>query len=112
MELGSGFFPRGINFVAVLPNVHHFFREHRPAKEIVERGDVGSPGIDLRDAGNSAEFVFSTVLKGDGGALVGNDRLRRVDNGLQDPFQVQRRGDLVADGHQHFEDLHFALSQQ
>ncbi len=80
LELGSGLFARGgIYFVAVLANVHHFFGEHGPTKEVVERGNVRCAGIDLSETSDGAKFVLSTVLEGDGSALIGNHRLRRID---------------------------------
>ncbi len=52
------------------------------------------------------------MLQGNGSTFIGDHCLRRVDNGLQNPFQVQGGGDLLANGHQHFQNLYFALRLQ
>ncbi len=82
-ELGASFFARGINFSAVLPNVYHLSGEHRPAQDVVERGDVRSVGVDLRDTCEGAELVLSTLYESHSGTLVGDDCLWRIDDGLQ-----------------------------
>ena len=112
MEFRASLLARSVNLGTMLPNVHHFLGKHGPAQDVVERRDVRGVGIDLRDPRDGAEFVLSTVLEGHRRTLVGNHRLRRVDNGLQNTFQVQRGGDFVADGHQHFQDFYFALGHQ
>ena len=111
-KLRAGLFALGIHFFADLTHVNHFFGESRPLQNFIQWSDVRRIRVHLRDATHGAEFESSAPLQGNGGTIIRNHRLRRVDDGLQHAFQIQRGSNLVTDGHQCFQNFYFAFGQQ
>ena len=88
-EFGTRFLTVTVDFVAVLADVHDLFRQGSPLQDFIERGDFGRVGVDLRESGHSAQLEAAVLFKNNRGALVRNNRLRGVDDGLQHALQIQ-----------------------
>ncbi len=64
------------------------------------------------ESGYGTQLEPAALLERDCRALVRNYRLRRVYDGLQHAFQIESRGDLMADGDQRLQNFNFAFGHQ
>src|SRR5258708_23890740 len=95
LEFGARFFAVAVNVLAMLADVNDLLGQSRPLQNFVERGDVRRVGVDLGETRDRAELEAATLLENDRRALIWDDRLRRVDDGLWHALQIERGSDLV-----------------
>ena len=96
----------------MLGNENLFLKSRGPAEDGLQTLYVRIGRIQLHDPGNGLDAQPPALLQRDGAAVVGNDSLRLIDDGLQHAFLVQRRSDFMADTDQRMQDLHLAFGFQ
>ena len=109
MKLGAGLLARVVDLTVVLSDVQFFPEKRCPLQDLIQRRNFRIFGIHLRAAGDGAQAEAPALLQSDGRTLVGDHGLRRVHDGLQHALQVQRRGNLMADRNQRFQNFHLAF---